>query len=124
MSEIIGKGKVYIVEDDESFAALIKTILASHNNQVVGEAFWAFAAIAEIDNFEQLGVNIITLDRDLRNADMATNEFVSKVRTDYPNIKIVGMSCCAMPKGLVNVDLGKGNVTLLNNVINGLLWDS
>lgn len=124
MSENIGKGKVYIVEDDGSFAALIKTILASHNNQVVGEAFWAFAAIAEIDNFEQLGVNIITLDRDLQNADMATNEFVNKVRKNCPNIKIIGMSCCTMPRGLVNVDLTKNRVTLLNDVIDKLLWNS
>lgn len=55
MAEKLG-AKVFVVEDNETFARVIRVLLGCGGHKVVGEAFWPAVAINEVPNLKSMGV--------------------------------------------------------------------
>ncbi|KKU64447.1 hypothetical protein A2701_04545 [Candidatus Amesbacteria bacterium RIFCSPHIGHO2_01_FULL_47_34] len=118
MSEI-EKAVIVLIEDDAENARKIRDILHQGGHAIIEELCWVATAMNAVDTFEELGVNVVLLDRDIFGGNIVDAGFISRTREFAPGVRIIGTA--ADPIEEVDVDLTKKGIEKLNEVITILL---
>jgi len=118
---MVEKAKVYIAEDNADWRSSIKGLLEDAGHTVVGEASSKQKALSAVPKFKELGVQIATLDANLDDpADTSGKdgqEILAAIRASAPGVKTIGIADRPFPG--VDVDLRKGNVSNIGEVVKG-----
>ncbi len=115
------RANVFIAEDHKHFADIIEYFLKEVGHSVVLKAPTLEAALASIDRFEELGVNVAVLDGNLNEEEIDGydgQEVLEAIRKKFPHVKTVGMSGNSVPG--TDLDLGKSNVKKVGDVVSKL----
>ncbi len=102
------RAKVFVAEDADLWQRMIKRILANDGHQIVSSATNLKDALAAIDRFAELGVQVAIIDGNL-DEDESTGcdgqAVLAAIHRVVPQVKTIGFSrdrVCG-----VDVDLGK-----------------
>jgi DNA-binding NtrC family response regulator len=112
---------VFIIEDDSDWRERERSRLERAGHIVVGEAVTLADALAAVENFEKLGVQIVTLDGNLKRNDESGQDaqrILGAIREKAPSVKTIGMS--GTPINGVDKNLGKSNAFELGEEVTKL----
>lgn len=115
------KANVFIAEDNSSYQKLVKEYLEEAGHTLSLSATTIEEALACVDRFEELGIDVAVLDGNLSENEYNGYEgqmIRTAIRDKAPNVKIVGMSGNKFPGA--DVDLGKRKVDELGDVVTKL----
>jgi response regulator RpfG family c-di-GMP phosphodiesterase len=104
------KARVYIIEDDPDWRNRLRRRLEQSNHTVVGEAGSLGEALKAVEYFEELGVQVATIDGNLQNNDLSGQDaqtVLGAIHEKAPNVKTIGVS--GNPVRGVTKELGKAN---------------
>gem|GEM_PF-3191299 len=111
---------IIAVEDDTDFGKIIEINLNCFGMRLRERISWMSVLRSNIDNrFGGVVPKVITLDNDIHGGSVENAGIISRLKKEFPNIKLVGLSCCPL-KG-VDVDLTKMNVRELPKTIKQLV---
>jgi hypothetical protein len=113
----VRRPEVLVIEDDEEFECLIREILGVYFIPVVDVVGWVSVLRASIDNkfYRDIPPKVITVDNDIVGGSVETSGIIPRIRKQYPDIKLIGLSCCPL-KGM-DVDLTKDRLAELPSTI-------
>ena len=104
------RAKVFVAEDADLWQRMIKRILADSGHQVVSSATNLKEALAAIDKFAELEVQVAIIDGNLDDFEISGRDgqaVLTAIHKVAPQVKTIGLSrdrVCG-----VDVDLGKEN---------------
>ncbi len=81
--------RVYIIEDNQDSGVILRSLLECWGHHVVGEAYWVATALNSIGSYRELGVQIVTLDRDLYGGDVVDSGYLKFMAREFPEIPIL-----------------------------------
>lgn len=115
------KARVFVAEDDIAWHAYIYDVLAEEGHTVVLTATTIEEALAAIEQFEKLGIQVATIDSNL-NSNVTPGEdgriLLAAIKEKAPNVKTVGMSSFYVDG--VDIDVGKFDCDQLGKVVKKL----
>ena len=115
------RARVFVAEDNKDWQENIRRILESAGHSVVLKAETFDDAVKAIEQFEELGVQVATIDGNLDPNDTSGYDgraLVEAIGRHSPNVKTVGMSGLEMQG--VTIDLGKRGIAKLGEVVTNL----
>lgn len=116
------KARVFVAEDEQDWQQRIERNLKRYGHEVVLTAETLAQALKSLDQFEELGVQVATLDGNLRGNDISGSdgrELSLAIRGRYPNVKIVGLSGVKF-RGEADIELNKAETFRLGEVVTKL----
>ncbi len=118
---MVEKANVFIIEDERDWRSTIRGLLEDEGHLVVGEATSKQAALSAVSKFEELGVQIATLDANLDPADTSGKdgqEILAAIRAGAPKVKTICIAFKPFPGA--DKDLKKSNMDNFAEVVKGL----
>lgn len=115
------RARVFVAEDNLQYQGFIEKFLSRAGHTVVLKATTLDEALDAIKQFEDLGVQVATIDGNLSPDDESGYDghaLVEAIGRHAPNVKTVGMSGLEI-KG-VTIDLGKKGIDKLGEVVTNL----
>lgn len=114
------KAKVFIAEDDPEFVMHYSRFLKQEGHEIVGTASTKEDSLEATKKFNELGVQVLVLDREFGADKQAGEEILAASKANAPEVKIIGMS--NSDKGIpgVNIDLGKQFIRRLGTEVTKL----
>lgn len=118
------RARVFIAEDEAQWRSTIEGLVEDAGHTVVGSAKTKQEALSAVMQFGNLGVQVATLDANLDDpADDSGNdgqEVLAAIRAGAPEVKTIGAGASSRGFPGVDVDLGKGRLGKIGDVINKL----
>lgn len=112
--------EVLVVEDDECCSKMIELVLRPHNIPVSEVITWLSVFRAYLDSCFYGNIpKVITLDNDINGGSVKDAGLIGRLRKEFPQIKLIGLSCC--PLVGVDVDLRKERIASLPITIKKLV---
>lgn len=118
---MVEKARVFVAEDDPDLLESLKYVIEKEGHTVTLSAASLSDALAAISTFPQFGIQIASIDGNLRKGEKSGSDgrqMVAAIRNAAPEVKIVGISGQTIPG--VDVDLGKDRTEKLGKVITEL----
>lgn len=115
------RARVFVAEDDEQWQIMIEDILNEAGHSVVLKATTLDEALKAAEQFEELKVQVATIDGNLSPDDVSCYDgraLVAAISRFAPDVKTIGMSGLSV-RG-VTIDLGKRNAIKLGEVVTNL----
>ncbi|MDP3973248.1 MAG: response regulator [Candidatus Daviesbacteria bacterium] len=116
------KARVFIAEDEKDWQQRIERNLKRSEHEVVLTAETLAEALRALDRFEELQVQVATLDGNLRGKysyGLDGREVSLAIRSRFPNVKIVGLSSDKF-RGEADIELNKADTFKLGEVVANL----
>ncbi|MFH2019769.1 MAG: hypothetical protein ABII80_04105 [bacterium] len=115
------RAKAFVVEDDKHWQDIIRESLEDEGHQLILLATNLNEALAAIDRFAELGVQVAIIDGNLSEDDKTGSDgqkVLSVIRKVAPQVKTIGHSSHSVCG--VDVDLGKENSVNLGETVTEL----
>lgn len=113
--------RVFIIEDNPDIRDIEREILEKEGHVVVGEADNFEDALAAVDEFKNLRVQVATTDGNLSGGEYDGSEgraIIQKIKRRAPGVKTLGLSNDEMPDA--DIDLRKKKIFDLGKVVTDL----
>lgn len=116
------KARVFVAEDEKDWQQRIERFVTRGGHEVVLTAQTFAQALKALDRFEELQVQVATLDGNLTRMDTSGadgRELSLAIRSRFPDVKIVGLSGVKF-RGEADAELNKADSFKLGEVITNL----
>lgn len=115
------EAKVAVIEDNSQWRKIIKRLVERDGHSVVLEASTPKEAYEAVKKFDELGVQVVTIDGNLSPDDTSGYDgrsVLAAVRKMTPTVKTIGMSGGTVEG--VDVNVGKNKAEELSKTITNL----